>query len=66
MTMQKAHKGEGDGDESEDDDEDGGPSYFQGALKAIFELQKRKALKNPSDQVGILIYNTVSTRSSFE
>lgn len=52
--------------ESDDEDEDlePGPSFFQGALKSVFELEKRKALLAPSDLVGILIYNTVSTCTS--
>ena len=58
--MQRPLKKDVDEDEEEEDDEEQ-PSYFHGALKCVFELQKRKALKNPSDLVGILIYNTVSS-----
>ena len=50
-------------DEDEEEEEEDQPSYFQGALQCVFEIQKRKALKNPSDLLGILVYNTVSSYS---
>ncbi|KAL7417971.1 SPOC like C-terminal domain-containing protein [Mrakia frigida] len=56
-SMQRPLKNDDD-EEEEEEQEDQPYSYFQGALNCVFELQKRKALKNPSDLVGILIYNT--------